>query len=173
MSTIVSMRGQRAAVCSPFRSTDVTFGGIGPVLGFPAGGLDLLCLFEPQQQLILGKRLCATTEAVTLQFLDDLHQASIFDVARQDHRLQRIRIVGKLISRDRHGRIRPYSPTPGDNGIEADSLGRGSARLHRNPGPARFMNPPPVETFEQRRQLRGRQLHHPVMHFRPAELAAL
>lgn len=35
------------------------------------------------------------------------------------------------------------------------------------------MDPPPVETFEQRRQLRGRQPHHAVMHFRPAELAVL
>jgi hypothetical protein len=48
------------------------------------------------------------------------------------------RIVGKRVSRHRHGRIRPYSPTARDNGIQADSLRRGSARLNRNAGPARL-----------------------------------
>ncbi|ESW68307.1 hypothetical protein X771_11505 [Mesorhizobium sp. LSJC277A00] len=33
------------------------------------GGLDLLGLFEPQQQLILGESLSTPAEAVTLQFL--------------------------------------------------------------------------------------------------------
>lgn len=115
---------------------------------FLVGGLDLLGLFEPQQQLILGERLGTPAEAVTLQFLDDLNQTGILDVARQDHRLQRVRIVGKLVSRHRHERIRPYSPTARDSGIQADSLRRGSARLGWHAGPARLVDSPPVETFE-------------------------
>ncbi|MGX9087509.1 hypothetical protein, partial [Mesorhizobium sp. 98Argb] len=87
---------------------------------------------------------------MTLQFLDDLDQAGILDVARQDHRLQRVRIVGKLVSRHRHERIRPYSPTVRDSGIQADSLRRRSARLGWNAGPARLVDSPPVEPFERR-----------------------
>src|SRR6476619_5433838 len=66
---------------------------------------------------------------------------------------------------------RPYSPPARDRGIRAESLRRGSAGLSRNAGPAHLVDAPPVETFEQRRQLRGRQPHHAVMHLRPAELA--
>lgn len=145
----------------------------GPLGRFLAGRLDLFGLFEPQQQLALRQALGPATEAVTLQFLDDLCQASILNVSRQDHRLQHIRIVGKLVRRHRHDRMRPYSAAADDSGIEADSLGRGSVRLNRNADPAGFMDPPPVETFEQRRQLCGRQPHHAVLHFRPTELAIL
>ncbi|MDX8496787.1 hypothetical protein RFN29_35470, partial [Mesorhizobium sp. VK22B] len=99
--------------------------------------------------------------------------ASILDIARQDHRLQHIRIVGKLVRRHRHDRIRPYSPVPGDSGTQADSLGRGSTRLRRSERPAGFMNPPPIKPFKQRRQLSGRQPHHAILHFRQAELVIL
>jgi uncharacterized protein (DUF58 family) len=135
--------------------------------------LDLLGLLKAKEQLILRQALGPAAEAVALQFLDDLGQASILGVPRQDHRLQHIRIVGKLVRRHRHDRMRPYSPAPGDNGIEADSLGRGSARLRRNARPTRFMDPPPVQPVEQRRQLSGRQPHHSILHLRPAELAIL
>ena len=115
MSTTISMRG-RCAGSAPrfvrrFAARCLTLGGDRLFLLFLAGGLDLLGLFEPQQHLILGERLGTAAEAVTLQFLDDLDQPGILDVARQDHRLQRVRIVGKLVSRHRHERIRPYSPT--------------------------------------------------------------
>lgn len=59
--------------------------------------------------------------AVALQFLDDLDQPGILEVTRQDHRLQRVRIVGKLVDRHRHDRTRPDSSAPGD-------------RRQRNPG---------------------------------------
>lgn len=39
---------------------------------FLVGGLELLGPFEPQLQLILGKRLSSSAEAMALQFLDDL-----------------------------------------------------------------------------------------------------
>lgn len=111
------MGWQRAPVGPAPRGLCLPLGGSRLLLLFLTGGLDLLRLFEPQQQLILGERLGTPAEAVTLQFLDDLNQTGILDVVRQDHRLQRVRIVGKLVSRHRHERIRPYSPTARDSGI--------------------------------------------------------
>ena len=69
---------------------------------FLAGRLDLLGFLEPEQQLIFGQALGPSAEAVPLQFLDDLSQPGVLDIARQHHRLQRVRIVGKLVSRDCH-----------------------------------------------------------------------
>lgn len=167
------VRRQRTPVRPPLRGALLARGRIGTFGLFLTGRLDLLGLLEAKEQLILRQALRPAAEAVTLQFLDDLGQASILDVPRQDHRLQHIRIVGKLVRRYRHDRIRPYSPAPGDGGIAADSLGRGSARLHRSARPAGFMDPPPIQPFKQRRQLSGRQPHHAILHFRPAERAIL
>ncbi len=66
------MGGQRTAVRSALRGVGLALSGSRLILLFLAGGLDLLCFFEPQQQLILGKHLSPSAEAVTLQFLDDL-----------------------------------------------------------------------------------------------------
>ena len=78
------MGRQRAPVRSALRSLGLALGGSRLILLFLAGGLDLLGFLKPQQQLILGKSLGAAAEAVTLQFLDDLDQPSILDVARED-----------------------------------------------------------------------------------------
>ena len=90
------MDGQRTAVRSALRSVGLALGGSRLVLLFLAGGLDLLGFFQSQQKLVFGQRLSPSAEAVALQFLDDLNQAGILDVTRQNHRLQRVRIVGKL-----------------------------------------------------------------------------
>src|SRR6185437_7711319 len=46
-----------------------------------------------------------------------------------------------------------------------------STRRHRYDGPLRLMNAPPVEAFEQGRELGRAQPQHPVIDLRPAELA--
>jgi hypothetical protein len=143
MSMTISMRGRWAGSAPRLARR---FCGLCPALGsrslllLLAGGFDLFGFLEPQQKLILGKRLGPSAEAVTLQFLDDLDQTGILDVARQDHCFQRVQIVGKLVCRHRHGPIRPDSPAPGDDGIPADSLGRGSPRRDRNMGRPELMN---------------------------------
>jgi hypothetical protein len=55
-------------------------------------------LLKPEQQLNFGKSLSLPAEAVALHLLDDLDQAGILDVTRQVHRLQRVRIVRKLVN---------------------------------------------------------------------------
>lgn len=60
-----------------------------------AGGLGLLDLFEREQQLIFRQGLGAATEAVTLQFLDDLAQPLALGALGQEHCLEQIAIVGQ------------------------------------------------------------------------------
>jgi hypothetical protein len=79
------------------------FGRSSLFLLFLSRRLDLFGFLEPQQQLVLRQRLGPSAEAVTLQFLDDLVQPGILDITRQDHRLQRVRVVGKLVCARRHG----------------------------------------------------------------------
>ena len=145
------MGRQRATVRPALRSLCIALRGGDLFLRFLAGGLDLLGFFQTQQKLVFRQRFGTTAKTVPLQFLDDLVETSVLNIPRQDHRLQRIRIVGKLVRRHRHDRTRPYLPLPGDNGIPSDSLRRGSAGLDGNACPPRFMDPPPVEPFKQRR----------------------
>lgn len=135
------MRRQRTPVRPPLCGAFPACGRIGTFGRLLAGGLDLLGLLKAKEELTLRQAFGPAAEAVALQFLDDLDQPRILDVARQDHCLQRIRIVGKLVRRHRHEQITPYSPAPGDSGIQADSLGRGSTRLRRSARPAGFMDP--------------------------------
>jgi hypothetical protein len=78
-------------------------------LGVPSR-LDLLGLFQSQQELILGQALGAAAEAVTLQGLDDLAQPLALGALLQEHRLERARIVGKPGSREGHEQIRSELP---------------------------------------------------------------
>ena len=55
---------------------------------------DLLDVFEPEQHLIFRQRLGATSEAMALQFLDDLAQPFVLSPLRDQHRLQRARSSG-------------------------------------------------------------------------------
>src|SRR5579864_7892240 len=48
-----------------------------------------------------------------------------------------------------------------------------SAWRRRYDGPFRLMDAPPIEAFEQRRELRCAQPHHAILDLRPAELTAL
>jgi hypothetical protein len=72
--------------------------------------LDLLGLFQSQQELILGQALGAAAEAVTLQGLDDLAQPLALGALLQKHRLEQARVVGKPGSRGGHIQIRSDVP---------------------------------------------------------------
>jgi hypothetical protein len=74
-------------------------------------GRDLLDVLEAQQHLFLGKRLCLPAKAMTLQFLDDLAQPLALVPLGQQHRLQRLGIIRKVIA---HRQIRTYSRPPDD-----------------------------------------------------------
>jgi hypothetical protein len=78
-------------------------------LGVPSR-LDLLGLFQSQQELILGQALGAAAEAVTLQGLDDLAQPLALGALLQKHRLERTRIVRKGRSGRGHEQIRSDVP---------------------------------------------------------------
>jgi hypothetical protein len=65
----------------------------------------LLDLFKAKQQLILGKRLGPSAEPMTLHLLDDLCEPLGASALRQQHCLQRRRIIGERIGRLRHARL--------------------------------------------------------------------
>ena len=110
-------------------------------LGRPACPLDLigcvnLCLitgrllldiFKPKQHLLFGQCLGTAAEAMTLQFLDDLTEPIILRPLRNQHRLERARIVRKCIRRDRHGGSRSCVALRRELFQPADSLCRNHA----------------------------------------------
>lgn len=71
------MRGQRTAVGAALPGTILPPHRITGLLFREARGLDLLDLFQAQQQLVDGQALSPAAEAVTLQLLDDLAQPLI------------------------------------------------------------------------------------------------
>ena len=119
-----------------------------------AGGLDLLDLLELEQELILGQRLGPPTEAMTLKLLDDLAQSLDLPLARDQHRLKRLRVTGKL------WRERGHDP---DSTIFASRLrafwsmsrGRFLTCRDRRRRPLRLVNTAPVEPLEQSLELGG------------------
>src|SRR3984957_4023780 len=70
-------------------------------------------------------------------------------------------------------RIRSHSPAQRDARIAGDSLCRRSAGGGRCENFLRFMHAGPIETFDQRGQLRRRQSNDAILDLRPAELAIL
>jgi len=62
----------------------------------------LLDVFERKQQLIVREALGAAAEAVTLQVLDDLNEPFCALALGDQHRLQRLWIVGKRLGGLRH-----------------------------------------------------------------------
>jgi hypothetical protein len=61
-------------------------------------GCDLLDVIEAQQHLLLGKRLCLPAKAVALQLLDNLTQPLALVKRCQQHRLERLGIIRKVIA---------------------------------------------------------------------------
>ena len=117
------MRRQCSAVVAALaRSFHPAFQGRVVLAGFRTGR-NLLNVLETEQHLLLGKRLCLPAKAMTLQLLDDLAQPLALVRLGQQHRLQRLGIVRKVIA---HRQIRAYSP-PLDDALEASDLLRRSA----------------------------------------------
>jgi hypothetical protein len=56
-----------------------------------------------------------------LQLLDDLNEPLVANALGDQHRLQFVRIVGKLVDRLRHERRRPYFPPVFDELRRPDS----------------------------------------------------
>ena len=99
-------------------------GRIGRVTLGLAARRDLLDVFEPEQHLILGQRLGAAPEAMALQFLDDLTQPIVLHPLRNQHRFERVGIVGKCIRRNGHGGIKSCVAVRRDVFPRADLLCR-------------------------------------------------
>jgi hypothetical protein len=150
MSTMTSIRGRCggaaivAALARPFRPA---FRGGLALAGFRTSR-NLLDVFETEQHLLLGKRLCFPGKATTLQLLDDLAQPLALVPLGKQHRLQRLGIIRKIIA---HTQIRVYSCPPGDVLDAPDSLRRSAAhklsglrRDHRLPC---RVDTPPIKPF--------------------------
>lgn len=90
------MGGQSPAVCSALRDPVGLLGRCQLLGRGEASGLDLLGLFQGEKQLVLRQRLRPPSEAVALQFLDDLAQAVDLRVPRDQHRLERLGVTGEL-----------------------------------------------------------------------------
>ncbi len=128
----------------------------------------LLDLLEAKQKLVLGQRLGASAEAMTLQFLDDLHKALGAQTLGDQHRLQRAGIVGRRVGHQVHAGSESL-PHAGGNRFAPLR----SARYHRHPSIPHRTDAAPVEAFQQCRELRGRQVHGTVLNLWPAELTVL
>ena len=91
------MRRQRAAVGPALRGPRA-LARPEPTVSLLASSLaaDLLDVFEAEQQLIFGQRLGPAAEAMPLQFLDDLAQPLVLAPLGEQHRLQRLGIVGQV-----------------------------------------------------------------------------
>ena len=96
------VRWQGAAVGAPLagsfraRRRRLRFGRLG------LASLALLDVFERQQQLVFRQTLGAPAKAVALQLLDDRNKPCCALALGDQHRLQRLWVVGKRLGRLRH-----------------------------------------------------------------------
>ena len=124
-------------------------------MGVPSG-LDLLGLFQSQQELIFGQALGAAAEAVTLQSLDNLAQAFALGALFQKHHLQQAGIVRKGRSGRGHKRIRSCFASTCDR---FDALARAfllsSAQRAQRSGVARERGANPALRVRRRVRLRS------------------
>ena len=97
-----STRRAAAGACSTI-SSQLKLCRIGGFLGSEAFCLNLLDLFQGQQQLVHGQALRPATEAVTLQFPDDLAQPRVLGALGGEHRLKGERISCQRFGRSAHG----------------------------------------------------------------------
>lgn len=89
------VHGQCTAVGAALPGPILPLRRITGVLRRDAFGLDLLGLFQTQQQLLDGQALGPAAEAVTLKLLDDLAQPFVLGTLGGEHRLKRNRIVAR------------------------------------------------------------------------------
>ena len=107
------MRRQRAAIGSPLRNSGLSRGRCRLLRARRITGRRLLDVFQPQQHLVLGQRLRPAAKLVALQVLDDLTQPFVLHPLGEQHRFQRLGIVGQSIAR--HDQIRSYFPAVCDD----------------------------------------------------------
>jgi hypothetical protein len=93
------MRWQGAAVGAPLAGS---FRARRRRLRFGRLGLALLDVFERQQQLVFRQALGASAKAVALQVPDDRDKPLRSQALGDQHRLQRLRVVGKRLGGLRH-----------------------------------------------------------------------
>jgi hypothetical protein len=86
------MSWERPAVGATFADPDRLLGRLG-LLGGKTRGLDLLGLFQPEQELVLGQALGPASEAVALHRQDDLAQPLVLGLRFDELRLERLGIV--------------------------------------------------------------------------------
>ena len=116
------VRRKRSAVQATLGRPACPLGRIGRInLGLITCG-SLLDIFEPEQHLIFGQCLGTPTKALTLQFFDDLTQPIVLRPLRNQHRLERARVVRKCIRR--HGGSRSCVALRHERFQPADSLCR-------------------------------------------------
>ncbi len=136
------MRRQRATVRAALSGRLLAFGG---GLGFLLRGgarFRLFDLFEREQHLVFGKGLGASSKAMALHLLDDLHETIVARPLGEEHRLQFVRIVGKRLDRLRHRRRRPYFVPSFDALRRPDSLCRIIPTRPAPTSPSRSVAPP-------------------------------
>jgi hypothetical protein len=119
------VRRKRSAVQATLGRPACPLGRIARInLGLITCG-SLLDIFEPEQHLIFGQCLGTPTKAMTLQFFDDLTQPIVLRPLRNQHRLERARVVRKCIRR--HGGSRSCVALRHERFQPADSLCRNHA----------------------------------------------
>ena len=114
------MLGKRSSVHLTLGGSVCPLGWIGGFRRDLRARRSLLDVLEPEQHLIFGQRLGTATEAMTLQFLDDLTQPLVLHPLCNQHRLECAGIVGKRICHNGHGAIRTCTAPPREHFSQAD-----------------------------------------------------
>ncbi len=139
------MRRQRAAIGASLLGPRGSFGRNRLICYRRIARRRLLDVFKAEQHLIFGQRLGPAAKTVPLQFPDDLAQPLTLALLGEQHRFQRLEIVGQCVAG--HDQIRSDSAAFCDDLDAADSLRRRhkkSAWMRRRHRLSRLMNAPPV-----------------------------
>lgn len=167
------MGRQRAAVRPPSRRPLLACFGIGDVGRGLHRGDDLFDLLEGQEHLVFRQALGAPTEAMPLQFLDDLTQPLVLRLLGEEHGAERNRVGGEGVGRLCHKT---------DSSIFVSGLlavwmhripSRRSSRRRRLPLGTGLVHALPVEPLQEGGQLASTQPHDAVADRRPLEPARL
>ena len=170
------MRRQRAAIDLPPARRDLLASRVVLLRRGVSRRERLLHVLQRQRQLLGIEPLGAAAEAMALQLPDDCRQPlELLGMARplgQEQRTQCIGIGGEGISSGHRARVNHIAAFVSHHASHlSHCVARSKRRLRRVH--AHRAHPRPVETFEQRRELRGGQTHHAVADPRPAKRALL
>ena len=127
--------------------------------------LDLLRLLESEVQLILGQALGAASEAVTLELLDDLASRSLSARSASSIALSWVGIVRQGLAGSTPRWRSSAAPTCDRFAPARNSLCRISSAPSVRRSVSGCVNAPPIEAFEQGRELRRAQPNDTVLEF--------